>query len=104
MKMLSKIKEALRFLLPLSLFFLHCIKGQKAMEENVIIPDENWKGKTIAAVCNKLGKPDTVESAEFYSAKFTDGIPSIVLTYNSLKKRWFITREGYVLGVVPIKE
>ncbi len=68
------------------------------------ISDENWKGKTIAEVCQKLGNPDILESAEYYSAKFLDGIPSVVLTYNSLKKRWFITKEGYVLGVLLVKE
>ena len=74
------------------------------MEENPAIPDENWKGKTISEVCKRLGNPDAVESAEFFSSKFLDGTPSIVLTYNSLKKRWFITREGYVLGVVHVKK
>ena len=74
------------------------------MEENLVIPDKNWKGKTIVDVCNRLGNPDALESAEFYSALFSDGTPSVVLTYNSLKKRWFITKEGYVLGVVPVKE
>lgn len=74
------------------------------MAENIIIPDESWKGKTIAEVCFRLGNPDIVESAEFYSAKFLDGIPSVVFTYKSLKKRWFITKEGYVLRVLPVKE
>jgi len=74
------------------------------MEENSTIPDENWKGKTIFEVCKRLGNPDAVESAAFFSSKFLNGTPSIVFTYNSLEKRWFISREGYVLGVVPVKK
>ena len=74
------------------------------MKEKLTISDEDWKGKTVAEVCNILGNPDVVESAQFYSAVFFDGIPSVVFTYSSLKKRWYITRKGCVLGVTRIKE
>lgn len=104
MKIFLKIKMAINIVSILTLFFLNCTKGEKSMEENLVLSDENWKGKTIVEVCEQLGKPDTLECAEYYSAKFTYGVPSVVLTYVSLKKRWYITQEGFVLGVVPIKE
>jgi len=66
--------------------------------------EQDWNGKTIADVCALFGKPDSVESAEHYSAKFLDQSPSVVMTYAKLKKRWYIAETGYVIGVLAIKE
>ena len=64
----------------------------------------DWRGQTLAQVCQRLGNPDLVEPAESYSAKFSGGTPSVVLTYHGLRKRWYLAREGRVPGVVSIKE
>lgn len=66
--------------------------------------DEEWIGKSVVDVCNILGLPDSMDPAEYYSAKFLEGKPSVVMSYDSLKKRWYLSRDGFVLGVVPVME
>lgn len=74
------------------------------MAENNIYSDEEWIGKSIVDICNILGLPDYLDPAEYYSAKFRRGTPSVVIGYNKLNKRWYLSRDGFVLGVVPVKE
>lgn len=73
------------------------------MEKNSLSDDE-WIGKSIVDVCHILGLPDSIDSAEYYSVKLLEGKPSVVMSYDSLKKRWYLSRNGSVLGVVPIIE
>jgi hypothetical protein len=68
------------------------------------LSDEEWIGKSIVEICEILGQPDALDPAQYYSAKFEHGTPSVVVSYDALKKRWYLSREGLVLGVVPMKE
>jgi hypothetical protein len=52
----------------------------------------------------RLGAPDYIESASNYGARFEDGIPSVVLTYQSLGLHFYVTRDCIVLGSGKIKE
>ena len=70
--------------------------GQKSIEA--------MPGETMDALIEQFGMPDSIEPVP-YSSKKTEGEPpSLMLTYEALKKRVYVSQQRIVLSVVPVKQ
>ncbi len=77
-----------------------CGCSTKKKPSDIIVKEEI----KLSELCQAWGNPDYVQSAANFGARFISGYPHVVLTYTKQKRHVYLSREGLVLGLVPIKD
>ena len=82
----------------------HGVRGPERTTFSPVEEMEQMRGQRIDALIRRFGAPDEINSAAYFSAKLKDGVPSVVLTYESPKRHVYVTRDCVILGVALDKE